>query len=267
MSRACRPQASAFSLRGGRPRNEDAFLVLDEGHEIVRKRGEGWLFAVADGLGGHAGGEVASRMAVDTLVEYFDTVRGRGGNDPLERLEGLFRLADERIRLRGGRESALFGMGTTLTALLLRGTSGYFTHVGDSRLYVIRDGRVRVLTEDQDVANRLLRAGDLDEEGFRKSPFRGSLLSYLGKGRIVVEKGAFDLRRGDRCLLATDGFTAVVSEAEIAEAAGAAGDVPAFVDALRDRTSARAPADNATVVVVGCDEIVESDVGPLDTTP
>jgi protein phosphatase len=257
VSKELRVSASGFSVSGRREHNEDALLILDETHEVVRRRGEGCLFAVADGMGGHAGGQVASRLAVDTLVEFFDTVRGREERETFDRLEEIFRTANERILGRAERDSSLSGMGTTLTAAHARGDVLRFVHVGDSRLYRLRGRRLDLLTEDHNVAHRLLAEGILDVEEYRASPYRSSLLNHLGRESVTVDKGATGLRPGDCFLLATDGLVAAVDERDLVDLLASADPPGAVCDAMRDRIGRSRPGDDATAVCFRFESVLE----------
>lgn len=169
--------------------NEDDYLILAP-HDEAAVRGRGRLFAVADGMGGVAGGAEASRTAVRALAQSF--VQGDGGAPMVERrMRQGFELACQRVFERSREHPALRGMGTTLTALNLVGAMATVGHVGDSRCYRLRDGELERLTTDHAVRgaeNRLTRCVG------------------GGRDREEMELKSIDVRPGDRFLLATDGL-------------------------------------------------------------
>lgn len=238
---AASPTYSATTRRGAdRPNNEDAFLAGG---------GEGGnLFAVADGMGGHEAGEVASSVAVEVLDGL-----GSSGS-----LAGAVRRADRLISAcRDDGEFA--GMGTTIVALRLgvvegSGPAAEVVHVGDSRAYLLRGGRLRKLTEDHSLAAELARGGTITPERAAAHPGRHALTRALGTGTAGVERGVFDARAGDRFVLCSDGLSGVVGESEMLAVLGRVGEPEGAALALvAAATKAGAP-DDATAVVV--------DVGP-----
>lgn len=214
--RACRGAGSASAKReaavsptyfaatrkgANRPNNEDSFLA--GGGE------EGVLFAVADGMGGHEAGEIAGSVAVEVL----DRLESSGS------LAGAFRRADRLISAcRDDGEFA--GMGTTLVALRFGEAEGpalaaEVAHVGDSRAYLLREGRLRKLTEDHSLAAELARGGVITPEQAAAHPRRHVLTRALGAGDTRVERKTFDARAGDRFVLCSDGLYGAVGEARM----------------------------------------------------
>lgn len=254
-ARACRVAGSAPAKReaatyfaatrrgANRPNNEDAFLA--GGGE------EGNLFAVADGMGGHEAGEVASTVAVEVL----DGMESSGS------LAGAFRRADRLISAcRGDGEFA--GMGTTLVALRFGeaegpGFAAEVSHVGDSRAYLLREGRLSRLTEDHSLAAELARGGIITPEQAAAHPRRHELTRAVGTRDARAERKTFDAREGDRFVLCSDGLYGAVGEAQMRavlerqeEPEGAA---------LGLLSAAAGAPDDATAVVV--------DVGPRRAGP
>ena len=209
----------------------------------------GWLLAVADGLGGLQGGEVASGIAVRTLRAY---LWAEGGPDVSWR-EALRRgivAAHRAIRAEAAADGALAGMATTLTAAVVAGGRLHWGHVGDSRAYLVRGGALAPLTRDHSVVAELLAAGRLAPEAARRDPRRHQLTQALGmEGEPEVETGELDLLPGDWVVLATDGLTAVVRDEEILRAAAASASAGAFCQTLVDLANARGGPDNITVLV------------------
>lgn len=252
--------AHGASIRGGRKTNEDAFLVLDASHEVVRDRGIGHLIAVADGMGGHLGGSVASKAAIDTLVELFDRGCDTDGRTPDTVLEGLFLCASERILERAAADPSCEGMGTTLTAALVASDRLGFAHVGDSRLYRMRDGRLEQLTTDQNLGARMKAEGAYRPEEYERGPLSNALYGYLGKTPVSVQRGSLSIRSGDILLMATDGFYGLIGEAELARLGASWRGARAFVEDALDRVDSQNPRDNATLVACAIERVPDEDV-------
>ncbi len=250
MESPLRVEAYGRSVQGGRASNEDAFTLLDAAHPIVRARRRGSLYAVADGLGGHAGGAEAAQIAVEMLASFFDTVRELNGSSGLHVLRAVVEEAHLRIRDRASENPTLEGMGTTLTAALFRGRRVAYVHVGDSRFYRLRAGRLELLTEDQSVAFQLRRAGTLTDSEYRESPLRHSLVSYLGADQVSFQEGETEARLGDRFLLATDGLVKLRRDASLLVAGRRSSTPRQWVEDLLSRPARARDGDNATAVAV-----------------
>lgn len=241
-------RSAARSITGRRRRNEDAYFI-DPSAKV---------FAVLDGMGGQAGGDVASSTAAAAMAEFFATV----ARDPdatwpyaidlsrpmLEnQIDAAIRLANRRVRAR--RSDELGSMGTTVASLALRGPLAVLAHVGDSRVYRLRDGRLEQLTRDHSLYEHLREAGvelpPLDE--FPHANVITRALGPLDDER--PELGRVELRPGDRFLLCTDGLSGVLDEDRIA-ALLAAGSVEQAADALIAAAYAADSHDNITAVVV-----------------
>jgi len=191
-----------------RTSNEDNYLVGTEigvSKDLLTQCGA--LYAVADGMSGHAAGQVASQIAVATLKEYY--IQPNLSLPPLKRLEALFQDAHKKI-LTAARYNSLYkGMGTTLTAIVLKENQLYYAHIGDSRLYLIAGdtGNPRQITRDHTLVARYLREGKLSaQEAEDEDP--SVLEQALGFNREVqVDVGQFEIKAGDYLILATDGLT------------------------------------------------------------
>ena len=212
----------------------------------------GPLFAVADGLGGHAAGEVASRAAVEALVE---TWRSDAPADPTKSLRAGVRRANTAVfdlALTDGHS----GMATTLTALTLAGREAIVAHVGDSRAYLVRNAEVQQLTVDHSHANDMVRLKMLTPEQAANHPARSQLSRAVGTDLVVpVDVRREKLEAGDTFVLCSDGLWNDISDTELTDvvAALAARRLPTAVaaaDALVDLALSRQAADNVTVVVV-----------------
>lgn len=201
-----------------RENNEDSFLYWEpeDSAEFQRK---GRLAAIADGMGGYDGGQEASRLAVETVREVYDRVVQ---DDPQASLLEAFTTAHNRIRQYAEEHPAFHGMGTTCTALVLRGDQLYFAHVGDSRLYLVRGQRISQLTRDHSYVGRLVASGLVRPEDAERHPQRHILTSALGAGlEVEVDGGGSGLQaqNGDNLILCTDGLWGVVTEQELQTAA------------------------------------------------
>jgi PPM family protein phosphatase len=215
-----------------RDNNEDAVVSSDH------------MAAVADGMGGHPGGAVASAVAVGLLQSAFT---GRS----LDELEAAVRAANRAIWDRAGASAELEGMGTTVCAAgLTEDGSLAVVNVGDSRACVLRDGSLRQLTDDHSVTAELVRRGELSEQEALDHPHRSVLTRALGVGPDVeIDSAAHTAEEGDRLLVCTDGLFNEVPNDEIAPLMAATEDLEATADALVELALSRGGRDNISVVV------------------
>jgi PPM family protein phosphatase len=222
-----------------RARNEDALL----------QRPEKGLFAVADGMGGHAGGDIASRIAVDILDEH----SSGPAPDPAARLEAAVRAAHQAIRKAARADRALSGMGTTLTALRVD-TAGTCTlaHVGDSRAYRLREGRLEQLTRDQTWVQDQVDAGLLTAEQAHDHPYASMLTGALGidGAELDVQVAQWAGRADDIVLLCTDGLGARLADDDIQSILTREPDLVAAATALVDAANDAGGPDNITVAMM-----------------
>jgi PPM family protein phosphatase len=247
-----------------RPQNEDAWGVrprdTDQDLDEIP-----YLFAVADGMGGHPGGEVASSLAVGVVV---DPTFQLGPGEPPETLRSLFTEAARRIRDEGERDPRRREMGTTLTVLYLRSGRAWVGHIGDTRLYWIRGSEARQITRDHTMAQDLVDAGLLDARFSERHPSSHILTRCLGvcpDQRADLLKSPLRLRAGDRLLLASDGLVKVVAPDLLSDLMVGHGAQEATNLLVEAALQGGAP-DNVTVISV---TILESDeVSDLsDTVP
>lgn len=206
----------------------------------------GVLLAVCDGVGGRRAGEIASALALSELVQEMESI---GDGCPPR---AIFREAVERVNRavwqKAQQDPALEGMATTLTAAVVCRGRAVVAHVGDSRAYVIRDGRIRQVTRDQSFVESLLASGALTEEEAMHSPYRNVILQAVGrKKKVEVALDALDLRDGDTLVLCTDGLSEKVDAPEIA-AAVARQELPGAVRSLVALANDRGGEDNITVL-------------------
>ncbi len=223
-----------------RETNEDSYCLA----QVAGEAGA-WLLAVADGLGGYRAGEVASRIAIQTLRECL-SLPATGWT---EGLRNVIRAAHEQIAAASAAAGELAGMGTTLTAVVIDGMRLFWGHVGDSRAYVIQSGRLRLLTRDHSVAGELLAFGQIGEDAARRHPQRNVLTQALGvPGGIEVQTGVTEFASGDWLILTTDGLTEVVRSEEIASAALQYNAPQPLCEHLVDLANQRGAPDNVTVL-------------------
>jgi PPM family protein phosphatase len=238
-----------------RSHNEDAFLLLPEEQ----------LYCVADGMGGHASGEVAARIAVEEMAEFF-RLTGRDEEatwpyklDPARaydenRLLTGVKLANLRIHERAQADPRLHGMGTTIVALSFPkdGRDVLVAHVGDSRAYLLRQGAIRQLTEDHSLLNDYKKSRALTAEEVEAFPHKNVIVRALGmKDSVEVDLLREELQDGDVLLLCSDGLSGMVPDLRIAELVRAAhGDLRRAAQGLVDAANEAGGVDNVTCVLV-----------------
>src|SRR5437868_12337160 len=219
-----------------RAHNEDRFLADER------------LFAVADGVGGHKAGEVASQTAVETLQREFTDPR-------TDALIDAVKLANRTVWNLAETNSDQRGMGTTLTAIALVDDGGEerlaIVNVGDSRAYLLQQGQLEQLTEDHSLVEQLVREGQLTREEAQVHPQRSIITRALGLDPDVdVDSWELTPYKGDRILLCSDGLTNEVSDDEIASTLRTVGDPQEAATKLVDEANDRGGNDNITVVVI-----------------
>lgn len=207
------------------------------------------LIAVADGMGGHRGGGTAARMAVDAL-------RAVGGTaDPADLLTALTE-ANRVIAQAADDDSELAGMGTTATAAMLDGGILYVVHVGDSRAYLIRDGRITQVTEDHSVVAEMVRRGTLSASDAESHPARHVITRALGVDTdLDIDALRIDPEPGDVVLLCTDGLSGPVDDAAILAVVESAPTLEAAAADLVEHANAAGGPDNVTVVLARIDAV------------
>ncbi len=236
--------------------NEDSLAVIpDMG-----------LFIVADGMGGHKAGSQASTMAVERLVE---TIRALGGvqTSGAERLRAATTHANTEIYEAGQADEALTGMGTTMVALFISEQRAALAHVGDSRAYLVRGGRIRQLTDDHSVVGELLRRNEISERAARDHPHRHVITRALGvRPKVEPDLGEIAPMVGDTFVLCSDGLTNHLEDEEIMKLATAEDNLEANCRRMVELAKKRGGRDNITVVLVRCDRDEEQsgDTDPGD---
>lgn len=221
-----------------REKNEDSVLICP-------KRS---LLVVADGMGGHLAGEVASKIAVQIFDRRVGVIDGQV--NPLTLLKEITEEANREILGHALRHSSCQGMGTTLTAALIYRDRVYLAHVGDSRAYLIRPGLIRRLTLDHSVVEELLRWGAISEAEATHHPYRSVLTRALGtEANIRIDLVEEVFLTGDYLLLCTDGLTNLVSDQEIYDIIERATSLETALDQLVGLALARGGYDNITVAL------------------
>jgi len=248
-----------------REHNEDNLMVADlsttsgplprEEQISVSVSDRGVALAVCDGMGGAAAGEVASCMAVETLFEML-----RGENAPEDRDGFARRLVDSveeagaRIYLSAKKDRTRRGMGTTATVAGLVDKVLFVGQVGDSRCYVLRNGKLSLVTKDQSLVNQLIEAGQLTEDEAEAFEHSNIILQALGTTeQVAVDLTFVELRRGDRVLLCSDGLSGLVHDDAIQEAMANVELLPELADRLIDLANVGGGHDNVTCIVADFD--------------
>lgn len=222
------------------------------------------LLVVADGMGGHAGGDIASSVAVAHLAPLDD--EAHGPDDALEELATALNGAHEELLALAEDNPALAGLGTTVTALLRSGNKLAMAHIGDSRAYLLREGELTQVTTDHSFVQHLVNTGKLTPEEAEHHPQRSVLLRVLGDFdmEIVPDLSVREARAGDRWMLCSDGLSGVVSHDTMADALRDVDDAGACAEKLVDLALRGGAPDNITVVV---GDVVEVDDLPDGAAP
>ncbi len=223
-------QIATYSDIGGRPRNEDTVRYREQGETRL-------CLVVADGLGGHGGGEQASSAAAAVICAGWT-----GGTGPDE-LKGLILEANQRVL---SLQTSRCAMKTTVTALTLEPGRAVWAHVGDSRIYYFRNGGLTFQTQDHSAAQIGVMLGEITPDQIRFHEDRSRVLRALGQdGELKVDLREETLPPGKHAfLLCSDGFWEYVLEQEMVDDLAAAGSPEEWLDKMRARLSARAPEDN-----------------------
>ncbi|HEX8559580.1 MAG TPA: Stp1/IreP family PP2C-type Ser/Thr phosphatase [Pyrinomonadaceae bacterium] len=209
---------------------------------------KGVLVVVADGMGGHSAGEVASQMAADAVTRlYYESPE-----EPGAALRRAVEEANRRIHEAATADAAKHGMGTTCTALALCGDTAYAAHVGDSRLYMLRAGSLYQLSEDHSAVNEMVKLGIITKEQARTHEDKNVILRALGTNPEVEVSTVepWRVREGDQYLLCSDGLYDLVLDEEVADILKGAGDVHAAGERLITTAKERGGHDNITVGII-----------------
>jgi len=222
------------------------------------------LFLVADGMGGHAAGEVASRIAVEEIERVLLETRGdeewtwpetfdKDVSLVANKLRYAITVANEKIRTTTMERVECRGMGTTIVAAIMLEDSCSIAHVGDSRAYLVREDKLLPVTSDHSWVNEQLKQGFLTVENARNHPFRNVITQALGSGTDVqVDLMELPVERGDLLLLCSDGLNSMLTDQEILSVIREAGDAPLdmLTDHLIEAANFKGGDDNITVSLV-----------------
>lgn len=233
-----------------RSRNEDSFLVSDEIQ----------LYIVADGMGGHSGGEYASRLAVSTVEEVLlsmnsdpeATVISGVNSDETEfgdRLRYAIEVASQKIFDQALYDPDLKGMGTTITAVMVENSQAFVANVGDSRVYLQRGSIIEQKTNDHSLVNEQIQAGLISEEDAKNHKLKNIITRSVGyQEEVEIDIAKFALEKGDKLILCSDGLTNLVDDAQIYETISQ-NDIKASCQKLVDLANENGGDDNITVVI------------------
>lgn len=233
---------SAASTHVGmrRQANEDRYAIVPELG----------LFLVADGMGGHQAGQVASQLAAEAAIRAVDALQGASVS-LAERLRHAVACANREIFAAARAKPELAGMGTTFVGMLFGGERLALAHVGDSRAYLLRGGRLRCLTDDHSIVGELLRRHEISEEAAAAHPHRHVLTRALGvRARTEPDLAEMTPQEGDVLVLCSDGLTSHVEDDEIAERVGGEADLEVAARGLVDAANRAGGLDNSTVLLV-----------------
>jgi protein phosphatase len=257
-----------------RPHNEDAFLIaeLAKAMRVVQSSvaggdthygsERGRLFMVADGMGGHQAGQQASRLAVRTIewsvlntLKWFFHLQGPEEKNVLTEFQAALRQADQALFEEANRHPELHGMGTTVTMAYCLDTELFIVHVGDSRAYLLRGGRLHRLTRDHTLIAELVRRGVLEPEEAAHHPYRHVITNCVGgtEPGVSVEAHKLDLALGDVLLLCSDGLTEMVDDGTVRAVLTEEAEPRAACERLVARANEAGGKDNITVIVARFD--------------
>jgi PPM family protein phosphatase len=249
-----------------RQNNEDNFLINDEIN----------LYVVADGMGGHVGGEFASQIAVTTIEEVIQNVEvdpeatrpdwaalGSAVAISGEKLKYAIRLAGKRIFDRTNDEPELRGMGTTTVAMLFDQNRVFLAHVGDSRAYLVQGNTVAQVTEDHSLVNEQIRLGLITKDAARNHKLKNIITRSVGyQEDVEIDTLVRPVEKGDRFVLCSDGLSNLVEEQEILEIVGAGTSTEQAAQRLIDLANNRGGDDNITLIIAQVDEL-DADIGEV----
>ncbi len=234
-----------------RSHNEDCFEI-DPEHQ---------MFVVADGMGGHSHGEIASRIAVEAIREFIAKSADEDATLPFEMdpklgrhsnvLRAAIRIGHDRVLRAIRQDTSLHGMGTTVVGLLLDGDVAAVAHVGDSRAYRLRNGKLELLTQDHTWVNEQVVAGFLSEEQARAHPLKNVVTRALGGDtEVEVDVREWKIAAGDLFLLCSDGLTTMLSDHEILDRLKASNRLEEVCGRLVQDANTRGGFDNVSVVLL-----------------
>lgn len=216
-----------------RKENQDAYVADVKG-----------VFAVADGMGGHKGGSVASRLALESIVDFIGDKKASEEN-----IREAVSFANKSVFERAQDDENLYNMGTTLTFLWRNGKNFIMAHVGDSRCYLLREGRLVRKSRDHSLVNEMIEKGEISEEVARIHPKRNIITRALGTHReLRPDVLSFDIKKGDRWLICSDGLTEHIDDSELEKLLF--GDLELCADNMKNICYERGAIDNLTFIIM-----------------
>lgn len=220
-----------------REHNEDAILVADP------------VFAVADGMGGHRAGEVASRTVLDIVKQSL--LGGAGGDDIVAKIAVAIESANAAVRKDAQDFESFYGMGTTVTIAYIKGTEIFMGHVGDSRAYLYSPGELVQITHDHSLVGEMVREGQLSKDTARTHPSRNIITQAIGTSEnLIPDMLSMNISQYNKLLLCTDGLTAMLSDAAIAAAVAKDTDPQAICDELAAQADLMGGIDNVSLILI-----------------
>jgi PPM family protein phosphatase len=223
-----------------RAANQDSFHIDPDGR----------FFIVADGMGGHAGGEEASRLATDAIRDCLESNWGEGYT-PNQLLQQAIYKANQAILCDQNANPIRGDMGTTIVIVIIKDEKPWFCHIGDSRLYRLRGSKLEQISEDHTWIAKAIQTGTVEASAARSHPWRHMLLQCLGREDIkTVNAEEIDVQPGDRLLICTDGLTEELSDDRIARELKTIRSCPQVAHSLVEAAKSRGGRDNITVVII-----------------
>ena len=223
--------------------NQDCFLCEKEAVGALPN-----LFIVADGLGGHNGGDFASKYCVENVKDY---IKNNKGDSIISTIRSAITTVNEGIREKAKADEGLKGCGTTIVLSTIENDILYIANVGDSRLYVIKNGKLTQITEDHSVVEEMIKSGIIKKEEARFNPHKNKVTRALGaEPDIEVDFFEVKLEKGDRVFLCSDGVSNMMDERILEEITSADKELPEICKILIDTAVNNGGKDDATVVMI-----------------
>lgn len=230
--------------------NQDAYFYLEDDKLPI--------FIIADGMGGHKAGEVASNTAISTIVSHYQENKQKIIDGEMfipEFINESVSLANEKLIYESENDDELKGMGTTITMCLILEKELYIGHVGDSRAYLLRDNKLTQLTQDHSLVGELLRTGSITKEEALNHPKKNVILRAIGTDKeLKTDVFTKDLKAKDKIILCTDGLTNMVSEERILETINMEDDPSEICTKLVNISNEIGGIDNTTIMLIKAEE-------------
>ena len=228
-----------------RSSNQDAFFRVDTSYHSLPN-----LYIVADGMGGHLAGEIASTKAIEFFINYIEN-NVLGEVDLLDFFLDATSYAHKGVLNTAKENKDCKGMGTTFTALTIKDNKGYIAHIGDSRIYLINDNIVQILTTDHSYIQEMLRHGSITVEEAKTHPSKNALTRALGvEEDLLIDGYVFNFLSNDKILICTHGLTNMVTDDDIVKIVKSSNNIDAAIETLINTANNNGGADNITIVLV-----------------